>query len=193
MNEDGPMKRKAPTGSTSAGAGAGGKTVAENDADETRADVTDVELLADLAEVVLTIARKLSARESSAEFDGVIRLSGLESMVMRFIDRQQSTSPSRISSELGLLSANTSAALRSLESHGLVTRVPDPVDKRSVLVRPTELAAQNLQRVRSAWSDMLRPVLPDGSDVGKIVAALTELDADFTAEPQTRPGTQNRS
>lgn len=134
---------------------------------------------ADLADLILTIARKLNVHE----FDDpqVVTLSQLESVVMRSIDRHAGIAPSQIGADLGLASGNMSAALRSLEAKGLVRRAPDEKDGRAVRVYPTVKAAENLERIRASWNRVLMPVIPDGADVRAAVALLARIDAGFHA------------
>lgn len=136
----------------------------------------DDERTADLADLIQSVARKIGAHEREA---GIARLSSLESLALRFVDRNHGVKPSDIAVELGLQSGNMSAALRALEAKGLVRRSADPVDRRAVRVESTALAADNLRRLREEWIDLLTPLLPDGHDVGSIVRFLEELDEAF--------------
>lgn len=139
----------------------------------------DPERLADLADLLLTIARRISISE--VEPDGVVRLCPSESLVMRFIDHHPGCKPSEIGAQLGLRSANTSAALRSLEDKGLVRRSPDPTDRRAVLVESTAKAARNLAQIRAHWAALLGPLLADAGDVDTAVRVLSGLDNAFHA------------
>jgi DNA-binding MarR family transcriptional regulator len=54
---------------------------------------------------------------------------------------------------------NVSAALRTLEDKGMVTR--SSTSGRGVAVSPTQLAADNLRNLRAAWSRELAGALGD--------------------------------
>jgi DNA-binding MarR family transcriptional regulator len=131
--------------------------------------------VAQLAELILSVSRRLGLRDHQDAF--AVPLSPLEAMVMRHVDAEPGTTPSRISAKLGLRSSNTSAALRDLEAKGFVRRTVDPADARSVRVEPTPLASENLARKREHWVRLLAPHLPDAGAVASAVAVLAGLDS----------------
>lgn len=132
------------------------------------------QLPARLAECVLSISRRL-ALLAHGETDAV-SLSPLEAMVIRHIDAEPGTTPSRISARLGLKSSNTSAALRDLEARGFILRSVDPADGRGVRVHPTSAARQNLARKREQWVRQLAPHLLDEGALASAVSLLAGLD-----------------
>lgn len=131
-------------------------------------------LRADLAQLVLSVARKIQARENPNP--SVIRLSALESLVMRHIGQNPVITPRSLSRQLGLQRSNTSTTLRALESKGLITREVDPVDRREIRIRATPLARHNLEMVRAGWSDLIRPLLPADEQLSIAVDLLSDLD-----------------
>lgn len=137
------------------------------------------EQAADLADVLISVARKIAARAD--EDPGFITLTPLESLVMRHIDKHPGITPSRIASAVGLRTSNASAALRSLEAKGFITREPDPRDRRTVHIHPTRAAADNLRRVRRVWHALLSPHLADPAATAGAVAFLTRLDDALTS------------
>jgi len=143
------------------------------------------EAAADLADVVLSVARRITVRDHAA---GVDVLSPVESLVLRAVGAFPGISPSAAATRVGLTSSNMSAALRSLEDRGLVLRSRDPADRRCVRLTPTDLAAESLRRVRAGWAAMLVPLL--GGDPARLDAARAVLHAldDRLAPPSdTRP------
>lgn len=134
---------------------------------------------ADVADLILAIARMIQAQE--AHFTGVITLTNLERVVLRHIDRHPGSNPSTIASSLGLRSANMSSALRSLESLGLVERAPDPHDGRGVIVRPTRLAADNLERLRAQWAAVVSPA---DVDADALALSLSRLEETLSSLPR---------
>lgn len=135
--------------------------------------------LADLADVLISVARKIAVRAD--EDPGFVTLTPLESLVMRHIDKHPGITPSRIAAAVGLRTSNASTALRSLEAKGFITREPDPGDRRAVHIHPTPLAADNLQRVRQVWHTLLAPHLADPAATASAVDFLTALDDSLTS------------
>lgn len=136
----------------------------------------DAEDIAEVADLIVSVARKISAHEPDV---GVVRLSGLEILILRCVDRRPGVTPSELALELGLKSSNTSATLRTLESRGLLRRTADPNDRRSVHIEPTPQLAENRKRIRDGWVHVMESRIPDGYDLGTIVRFLTELDDAF--------------
>lgn len=62
--------------------------------------------------------------------------------------------PGQLAAQLHMTTPNMAAALRELEAHGLITRRPDPADKRQKFVHVTEIGhrvvAENRES-RHAW------------------------------------------
>lgn len=140
-------------------------------------------LPARLAELVLSVARRLTLLEHQAP--GTVPLSQLEAMVMRHVDAEPGTAPSRISATLGLKSSNTSAALRELEAKGFIRRTVDPTDGRGVRVEPTPVARENLALMHDHWVGRLAPHLPDVTALGAAVDLLARLDGALEASSGT--------
>lgn len=139
--------------------------------EETRSE----ESLADLADVVLALARELDFRHPT---EGVVPLTVNERLALRALDREGESAPSALAARLGLQRSNLSTALRGLESKGLITRVHEGVDGRGVVVRPTELSSANLARLRAHWAATLSGALPSGADIETAVQLLrTASDA----------------
>lgn len=130
------------------------------------------EQLADLADLVMAVARAIKLR--IAADPSVFDLSPTEVMVLRYIDHHPGASPSAVAADTGLQRSNLSRALRDLEAKQLVRRSPDPADNRQSLLQSTDLAAQNLARIRALWSDLLGDAL-EGTGAHDIAAALELL------------------
>jgi DNA-binding MarR family transcriptional regulator len=135
------------------------------------ADPAELADSADLADLILRVARRIQALE--VRESGGVALTHLEAMVMSRIDDEPGVTPKTLGTELGLRSSNTSAALRSLEGKGLITRIPDAADGRVTRIHPTTLAAENLAQVRQVWRRALAPALGDGRDGDAASAADT--------------------
>lgn len=151
----------------------------------------DQEQLADVAELVLSVARRLglAARETDT-----VTLTPLEAMVMRWIDAHPGSTPSQVAAHLGLRSSNASQALRDLEARGFIRRSTDPADARSVRIDPLPAARENLQDKRRSWAAIVGSALSEAAsekvlsktdlstidmpdvDVSEVVEVLRRLD-----------------
>jgi DNA-binding MarR family transcriptional regulator len=144
--------------------------------------VTSRNDLADLADSVLALSREIEFRH---RYDDVIALTLNERLALRVIDRAGGIAPSELADRLGLQRSNLSTALRGLEAKGLVTREHDGGDGRAVVVRSTPLAAENLQRLRDGWSEVLASVAPQGVDLPGATGLLNQLTADLIEQRRT--------
>lgn len=131
--------------------------------------------LADLADLLLTVARAVKAQVS--DDPSVIDLSATEVTVLRYLDHHPDISPSTVASATGLQRSNLSRALRDLEAKGLVRRSVDPADSRGVVLRSTELAAENLGTLRGLWSRLLGDALAASGEQHDIASAVALLRA----------------
>lgn len=132
------------------------------------------ERLADLADLVLAVSRAIKAR--TAADPSVLDLSATEVTVLRFIDHHPDSSPSVVAAGTGLQRSNMSRALRDLEAKGLVRRATDPADSRQSLLRSTDLAAQNLARIRAVWASILDAALDGREDVDAAIRLLGSVE-----------------
>ncbi|MFC8190111.1 MarR family winged helix-turn-helix transcriptional regulator [Cellulomonas sp. NPDC057328] len=129
--------------------------------------------LAELADLVLAVARALQARQGA---EGVVPLTATEAAVLRHLDRHPGDSPSAVADALALQRSNLSTALRTLEAKGLVERAHGR-DGRSVAVRPTALADASVARLRDHWAAVLAGAAADPGEVRAAVAVLARVDA----------------
>ncbi|GIE85387.1 MarR family winged helix-turn-helix transcriptional regulator [Actinoplanes regularis] len=136
--------------------------------------------LADLADLILNVGRLVRARTPD-ESPGVVPLTETERQVMRVVDLHPGAAPSEIARRTRLQRTNVSAALRSLESKGMVSRAATV--GRGVAVHPTELAASNLRVLRAAWARELAGGLGDDLDaVRQCTGLLSRLERQLTAD-----------
>lgn len=88
-----------------------------------------------------------------------------------------STTQQRLADALRLQKSTVSRLVDQLEADGVVTREPNPDDRRSVLVSLTELGASRAERLddarRTLFSRLLDELEPD--DRAMVVAGLTRL------------------
>ena len=110
--------------------------------------------LFELADLVMALSRQLQARKDPQMHGGTF-WTPLEVAVMRFIDRNPGTTIGAAAEATQLISSNFSRALRGLEGKGLIRRERDLGDARRQHLYPTELAQDNLRRLRTTWSEFL--------------------------------------
>ncbi|MGY4710518.1 MarR family winged helix-turn-helix transcriptional regulator [Mycolicibacterium sp. CBM1] len=135
--------------------------------------------LADLAEVILVVARELRMGMDA----DTAHLTPSEAHVMRYIDSHPGAAPSDVARSTGLQRSNLSTALRGLERRGFVDRRADPHDARGINLFPTALAADNLTRVRRQWARRMAIALGDDrQDVAVVKALLGRAEAALLAD-----------
>lgn len=134
---------------------------------------TDEQLWAELADLVLIIAREIQFRGYTDE--RAISLSQSEGAVMRHLQQDAEATPSRIAAATGLQRTNLSTVMRGLEERGLIERRDCPNDRRGVTVSPTELGRANTVLVRRLWAETISNAVA-GDSTGRD-AALTVLTA----------------
>ncbi|RWN00891.1 MAG: MarR family transcriptional regulator [Mesorhizobium sp.] len=138
---------------------------------------------ADLADLILTIAREIQFRGYRDE--KALSLSQSEGMVMRHLVAHASATPSQIATATGLQRTNVSTVLRDLEGKGLIERHVDPQDRRGVSVHRTRRGAHNYALVRKEWATAVSEAA--GGDTRKLNAALELLRSIEAGLTATRP------
>ncbi len=142
------------------------------------------EALADLAELILTVAREI--RFPRFDDDRIVALGFSDANVMRYIDHHPGATPSDVAQATGLHRSNLSTALRTLERHGLVERRNDSADRRGVNLFPTARAAANLALVRGEWARALGIALgPDRANIADALGLLRRLEHGLVAARQS--------
>lgn len=93
-----------------------------------------------LAELLTAAARHLRRRWSAQlePWD----IAPHQARALRLIARETSTRPGRVADELRIAARSASDVIDALERRGLVTRGPDPTDRRAVVVAPTAAGAR---------------------------------------------------
>ena len=94
---------------------------------ETQKD--DEQRWADLADLALTISRKIQHHGQSDPRAAL--LTQPEDVVMRHLLRGDPAAPNQITAATGLRRPNASAALRTLQNKGLIEKQTNPTDDRS--------------------------------------------------------------
>ncbi|MFP5416927.1 MAG: MarR family transcriptional regulator [Actinomycetes bacterium] len=139
----------------------------------------DLAALADLADLVLNVARLIRARTPTPP--DAVALSETERHVMRLVDLHPGCTPSNIAARGRLQRSNVSAALNSLEGKGMIARTAN--GDRTVTVEPTQLAADNLALLRAAWAGELAEALQDDlSTVRRCAKLLSRLETQLNGD-----------
>ena len=98
---------------------------------------------------------------------------------------QHRSAPTVLCEVLGRTSGGMSLALDRLERAGLVRRLPDPTDRRRVVVEATDAGVALAVRVNAdlhAWEDSLGLSAAEHEDLGAVLGCLTAL-IDAADEP----------
>ena len=147
---------------------------------------------ADLAEIVLAVAREIRIREFAAKPE--IALTPSHASVMRYVDSNPGTTPSEAADATGLKRSNLSTTVRQLEASGLIERRDDPEDGRGVRLYPTEQAAATRAQIREQWTDLLKRAIGTEGGVDDATSLLTHLANELVAERRReglRAGSRN--
>ena len=146
------------------------------------------ELFADLAELVLSLAREISLHGGTE--DGLVPLTATEIHALRYVRLHPGARSKGVARGIGLQRSNFSLALRSLKDKGMVSVVPDGRDGRSTRLFQTDLAARNFAHHRARWAAFLATALRDRVDVRACLEVLTQIDDALDAmrpEPDQAP------
>lgn len=151
-----------------------------SDEDHTTDEHPIDERLADLADVIQALARRIT---TDAHADpGVVALTHTEINVMRFVDRHPGTSPATVAVAVGLQRSNLSRTLRDLEAKGLIEKTSHGDDGRQTQLNPTRRAGANLERLRGIWSRILGSADADLRNLDATLALLADLEVGLTAD-----------
>ena len=132
-----------------------------------------VEQWADLADLVLEIAREVQFRGYRSP--EAVSLTPSEGTVMRCLLPRPGALPSEVAFATGLQRSNLSAVLRGLEEKGLIERVPDPEDGRWVRIHPTPHAVRNFALVRQEWGSAVAAAAEDDPAVEAALPLLAKI------------------
>lgn len=120
--------------------------------------VTD-EALAELADAILDIARKLALRNPDRR--EIVPLTGTEVEVIRAVQRSPGTTATEVAAVTGLRRSNISVAIRVLEAQGLLEKNQSATDARVIELNATDYALENMERIRALWVRRLREAPAD--------------------------------
>lgn len=116
-------------------------------------------------------------------------LSGLEMLVLWEVQKRGALRAGKLAGFFGVPPSTFTTVLDRLESRGLVERVPDPDDRRAVLVQGTPSLQGLLDRVAERAESELERLLGglSGEDYRSVVEALTLLDRYLERRGGSRP------
>jgi DNA-binding MarR family transcriptional regulator len=127
-------------------------------------------------------------KESLGTFD----LSFVEYSVLRLLARAGEThqlSPSRLAEQVVRTTGAMTKILDRLERRGLLERVPDPTDRRALLVHLTEDGLEQSDKASAAYIVVRSRVLEGlaAGELATLTAGVSRL-AELLEHNQTRPG-----
>jgi DNA-binding MarR family transcriptional regulator len=127
-------------------------------------------------------------KESLGTFD----LSFVEYSVLRLLARAGEThqlSPSRLAEQVVRTTGAMTKILDRLERRGLLERVPDPTDRRALLVHLTEDGLEQSDKASAAYIVVRTRVLEGlaAGELATLTAGVSRL-AELLEHNQTRPG-----
>ena len=137
--------------------------------------------LVEIIDEMLLISRRIQAL--NVDIPGMRGLSTVEAMILRHIGRTPGITPGKVAEDIILRPSNASAAIRDLESNGLVGRVPD--DRRSNHLFITEKGERAVAAMHEAWEQYYAGTLAaaDVEDGRALVRAMGErVRATMTGE-----------
>ena len=137
---------------------------------------------AELADHVLEIAREIQVRGYTSP--KAVSLTPSEGTVMRYLFPHPGVLPSQVAFATGLQRSNLSTVLRGLEEKGLIERVADPEDGRSVRIHPTPKAIRNYALVRREWASAVAEAVDGDPDVAATLPLLANVRAGLVRRRQ---------
>lgn len=126
-----------------------------------------------LIDAVILAGRRLA----TYEFDDpdITPIAPQEQMVLRHVHRNPGATPSQLAHHLVLRSSNTSTAIRGLVEKGLLTRVPDDADRRTIRLHVTDRARRGISRVHREWHAVLTESGLGREDLSSAASAVDHL------------------
>jgi DNA-binding MarR family transcriptional regulator len=137
---------------------------------------------AELADHVLEIAREIHFRDYTNP--EAVSLTPSEGTVMRYLFPHPGALPSQVAFATGLQRSNLSTVLRGLEEKGLIERLSDPEDGRSVHLHPTPKAVRNYAIVRREWASAVATAVDGDPDVAAALPLLASVRAGLVRDRQ---------
>ena len=141
---------------------------------------------AEFADHVLEIAREIQFRGYTSP--DAVSLTPSEGTVMRYLFPRPGALPSQVALATGLQRSNLSTVLRGLEEKGLIERLADPEDGRSVRIHPTPRAIRNYALVRREWASAVAAAADGDPDVGAALPLLAKVRAGLVRRRQADDG-----
>jgi DNA-binding MarR family transcriptional regulator len=117
-----------------------------------------------LADAFWAVARRL--RHGSQQTLAPFELAPSQSRALRVLMRHGSMRLNALSEHLGIAARSTTEVVDALEERGLVTRRPDPSDRRATLVEASDRGRALMTQVRAARRD----------EADQVFAGLTPAD-----------------
>lgn len=122
-----------------------------------------------------------------ATLDIPIRTSGPRLRLLLSVANSPKIRMSELASQLGIKARTVTDFVDALEQEGLLTRIPDPLDRRATLLDLTPNAKEHIEKVHSLQSKMSEQILSrlSGAQRSELLALLQILvneDTDCSVE-----------
>lgn len=156
----------------------------------------------DLPDLFLRAAKRI--RRGQAVQLAPLGLTPAQARALRILGREdRPLRMGELAERLGIVPRSATTVVDALEAAGLATRVPDPGNRRALLVAPTESGQNTLARMsdarRRSAAELLSVLTPDERTTLRDI--LARLDVDSPTEhcakpsepPAELPGQQHRS
>lgn len=103
--------------------------------------------------------------------------------LMAFLRKNGASKMRLLRNELGVTATSVTALVDSLEKEGMVTRQPDPADRRATLVALTPVAEQQLKNMCGPFKDQVAEIFAGFSDAEQeaFLALLARMRAALVA------------
>ena len=110
--------------------------------------------------------------------------SPVDAWLLRTIAKADRIRPGDLALLQGVDKSTVTPQLRRLEALGLIAREPDPGDRRSVVIRLTDLGGETLAKLAAKSSAVLSPALESWSDEDRhtLATLLSRLSEDLREE-----------
>jgi DNA-binding MarR family transcriptional regulator len=138
---------------------------------------------AEFADHVLEIAREIQFRGYASP--EAVSLTPSEGTVMRYLFSHPGAPPSQVAYATGLQRSNLSTVLRGLEAKGLIERLADPEDGRSVRIHATPAAIRNYTIVRREWASAVAAAVDGDPDIEAALPLLASVRAGLVRARQS--------
>ncbi|MBC7552309.1 MAG: MarR family transcriptional regulator [Cellulomonas sp.] len=107
----------------------------------------------------------LAGDQFRSAFASQLRINVTELTALGYLIESGEPTPKRLAQLLGITTGSVTGMVDHLEAIGLIIRVPNPVDRRSILVHPTLAAVAAMRGVYDQYHAALARALESGAQI----------------------------